>query len=612
MKRLPSRSKKVAAPTPGPKMIAGVAFDPRFSDVSCLMWLFLFGRTLSADPFWRPGPECGGAAQALHPDDRGQPYTGSGRYEHAKMFGQLVWPKMVEFNPWFERDVQSFCEYDKSALSGGGSTGKSAASAFYDLLFYACCPYDTGVYIVSTTVEAAKKRIWKMMFALYPMIRKIFKASVMQMSPTPSVMTVLPDDRKDPAHGIFVIPLSKGEEVAIKTLKGFHPRRVLLNIDECDSVSLEVPNVEDNMRSGTNEFQAIFTGNDPSLFNALGQIMQPGEGQPVTLGHTEWDSISGVHCIRKDGFESPNVIGKNKWSGLMNQSDIDAIVKRNGGENTPGVYVMIRGLHPPEGVEDTVMSEGLIRKFHCSDWPTWAGAFVTSVLLDPAFGGDRCVIRRMDRGRCTDGKTRLCFHPPVVIPIDVTDKENPPEYQIAHASKTFCEALGVPPDEFIMDDTGTGRGTAAVLQREWSPRILLCSFGGAPSTMLVSDEDKRPANELYDRKVTELAYSFRQFVEADLIRGLDAKTAQELCSRHFFIKGTGQGKRIAVEKKEEMKARGLASPDFGDNANLGVELARRKGVNSGIQTKAKESRVDRLAQAAREYDLAETYAEEVA
>lgn len=596
---MPKRAAKSIAKVE-PKIIAGVHFDPKYQDITCLLWLFLYGRLLAQEPFFRPE---GHAGLILHPDDKNHPYTGSGRFEHAQLFAQLVWPKGFEWSDWAVRDVQSFCEYDQTAITGGASTGKSAAAALYALLYYACCPFETGVYIVSTTVEQCKKRVWKMIFTLYPRIRQLFKCSVMRMSPTPSIMSILPDGRKDEAHGIFVVPLAKGEAVAIETLKGFHPRRSLLIGDETDALSLEVPKVQDNMRAGTNEFQVIWTGNDPSLFNALGQQMAPSENSPITIAHTEWDSHLGVHCIRKDGFDSPNIRDKDKWSGLMRQRDIDEIVRRNGGENTPGVYVMIRGLHPPEGVEDTVLSESLFTRYTCAAWVTWMGSYVSSVLLDPAFGGDRCVIRRMDRGICTDGKMRLLFHKPEIIPITVGDPTNPPEYQIAHAAKTFAAKLDVPPEEFIMDSTGTGRGVGAVLQREWSPRINLCEFGGACSELPVSTEDQKPANEVYDRRVTELVYSFRQFVEADMIRGLDAETAREGCARHFEIKGTGKGKRIAVETKGDMKDRGLASPDNFDNAILGVELCRRKGVSSQIMTPAKQTAHDSLKSAAKSWDF---------
>jgi hypothetical protein len=572
------------------KIISGVSFQPNTHDLVALLWLFLYARILQDDPVWRPEGWF---------DANPEPYTGAGRFEHAKLFAQIVWPKGFEWHDWSERDVQSFCEYAQTAISGGAGTGKSSDAAMYGLEYYAACPFETTVAIISTTVEQAKKRIWKMVFQLYPVLRRIFKNSVMQMSPTPRIMSVLPDGRKDEGHGIFVIPVGKGElQKGINSLKGIHSRRVLLIGDEIDAEGMEpVVEVQDNLRAGTTEFEAIWLGNDPSLFNALGQIMQPTPGGMVTRAHTEWESISGVHCLRKDGFESPNIRDGDKWTGLMRQRDIDEIVRRNGGENTPGVYVMIRGLHPPEGVEDTVMSESLFLRFHCSESVIWSSSFIRSILLDPAFGGDRCVTRLMDRGLDKDGNMKVFFHPPIIIPIDASDAGNPPEYQIARAIMTLAQKESVPPEEFAMD--GSGRSGAAVMRREWSPRIHVIEFGGECSMMPASDKDPRPAKEVYDRKVTELCYSFRQFVEADMIRGLDAKTCAEFSSRHFTIKG----KKIAIETKREMKDRGLASPDFSDCASVGIHHIRERGINATIHSEVQNKADKSFDRAIKEMDV---------
>src|SRR5260370_2085655 len=168
---LNERMKRTPTKEPTSKVISGVVFNARVPDLSCLLWLFLYAPILVHEPFWRPD---GAAAGTLHPDDKEQPYTGSGRFEHARLFSEIVWPRGFEFHDWSERDIHAFCEYDQVAISGGGGTGKSADAALYSLVYYACCPYETPIPIVSTTIQQAKKRIWKMIFSLYPMIRRLF------------------------------------------------------------------------------------------------------------------------------------------------------------------------------------------------------------------------------------------------------------------------------------------------------------------------------------------------------------------------------------------------------------------------------------------------------
>jgi hypothetical protein len=99
--------------------------------------------------------------------------------------------------------------------------------------------------------------------------------------------------------------------------------------------------------------------------------------------------------------------------------------------------------------------------------------------------------------------------------------------------------------------------------------------------------------------VTELWYSFRQFVEADMIRGLDVKTASEFSSRHFEIKG----KKIAIETKTEMKERGLASPDFADCCAVGIHLLRERGINATIHTQVQDKTDKNFDRAIKEMDV---------
>jgi hypothetical protein len=93
-----------------------------------------------------------------------------------------------------------------------------------------------------------------------------------------------------------------------------------------------------------------------------------------------------------------------------------------------------------------------------------------------------------------------------------------------------------------------------------------------------------PANKEYDRKVTELAFQVREFVEADLIRELDQTTATQLCSRTYEDKGVGGNRKLSIQKKEEM----LHSPDEADNLACGLEAISLKGVIPKIDTPIKQ------------------------
>lgn len=561
------------------RIVSGVEFPDNWTPFMCQLFLFYFGNELAANPYWRPSGSVPGM-----PSSSVVPYEGEGRFEHFKNLAQMWFPKSFEWHEWSEKAGRAFCEKKHIAITGCGGSGKSTTAALYALFFLLAAPNDSAVLIASTSIDAAKKRIWKNVRQYYSeMIRKCRRLgdTCLIGNPRPCIRS----SKTDTAHGIYVVAVAKGEiEKGVEALKGFHPKRLLMIGDETDSIGQAVVDVGVNQEIGTIEYQTIWLGNDPSLFNPLGKMMEPEPGKPVTLGHTEWTSTTGVHCLRFDAFDSPNLRDKDKWAGIVRQKDIDAAITRHGA-NSPQVWIMLRGIHPPEGADDTVLSEALFLRNNCRAGVTWRDSFVTSGLLDPAFGGDRCVFRTMDRGiEQETGQMRILFHDPIEIRIDAGDKKNPPEYQIAAKVKGLCESQGIPPTEFITDSTGTGRGVASVLQREWSPLINTCEFGGACSQMPVSEENPKPANEEYDRKVTELWYSFRVFVEAGMIRGMDAQTAMEFCSRKFFIKA----KKTAVEEKTEMKLRGAMSPDLADCTVTGIHLLRQKGINAQVQTDVKQ------------------------
>jgi hypothetical protein len=316
------------------------------------------------------------------------------------------------------------------------------------------------------------------------------------------------------------------------------------------------------------------------------------------LQHTEWKSAKGYDCLRLDAYDSPNIKGRDKWTGLVRQRDIDDLVARKG-ENSPSVWIQLHGLHPPEGSSNTVLSEAALIRFHAFEPVTWQRDFVVSASLDPAFGGDACVFRTFKRGNDTSGTLRILCDEIHNLPIIANDPSNPADYQIASKVKEMCLSRRIPPDEFIVDSTGVGRGVAAILKRDWSPRIEECNFGGAPSEHPMSDENPVPANKECDRKVTELWLRIRYFVEADLLRGLDQKTGIQLCSRTYEDKGTGGGRKLCLQKKDEM----LHSPDESDALACAIELFTRKGIVPKITTTVTEASSKKLEEVMVEMDF---------
>lgn len=582
------------------KRIDGVAFDPTWPDLTCLFWLFRYAPVLSKNPL----------AWTFQGKEADRPWTGTSRFTYAQAIDEMLFHNSFQYHDWSIAATEAFCDHEQTAIVGAGGSSKSTSAAAYALKFYLCDPLRSAVLIFSTTYSAAKKRIWKNTSSFYSEFCRLtgYQESTMVGNPAPSICPLRKDShgslKRDTAYGIHVIAFAQGElEKGINSAKGYHPERLLLIGDEVDAVGQACVDVVDNLRIGCEEFQAIWLGNDPSLFNPLGKLMEPEKGKPVGLQHKEWTSIQGVHCLRFDGYDSPNIRDGNKWKGIIRQQDIDAITRNGAQSNTPMAWIMVHGLHPPEGADDTVLSEAALARFNCRDQVTWQRSFIVSASVDAGFGGDDCIYRTFKRGNDISGQMRCMIDEIITIPIDVSNKDTPAEFQIAHKAMELCKARSIPPEEFIISSSGTGRGAVSVLQREWSPRIMVFEEGGAASDKIVSEEDPRPAKELYDRKITEIYFSIREFVEADMIRNLDTTTANQLCNRKHTTKGTGAGQRKSAEKKEDMKARGLSSPNEADAFGGYIELLRERGINASVKTPIKQKSQKSVQQAISEYDF---------
>jgi hypothetical protein len=197
---------------------------------------------------------------------------------------------------------------------------------------------------------------------------------------------------------------------------------------------------------------------------------------------------------------------------------------------------------------------------------------ITVAGLDPAFGGDRCILRFARYGDLEGGAMGIQFTDVVPIQTDASSSE-PIHFQIAAKVKDICLMQGCEPRHLAIDSTGEGGGLCDILHKEWSNQIRRVEFGGRASDLPVSEQDSRVSREAYANRVTELWFSVREWVMASQIGGLDDPTIIEFCSRLF----DDQKRKIVVERKVDMKARTNQSPDLADAAVLIVELARQLG-----------------------------------
>jgi hypothetical protein len=505
--------------------------------------------------------------------NRLQPNEGGlGTFNHFVNVSKMVWPKM-SWNPWLEAQVESLCEHDYVGWAGCGASGKTFGATLFATVWWLANPSKTTVVLTSTTGKMIRKRMWA---NLQDLVRKSRGFPGNMVDSKMSLQAIKGDDR----HSISAIAVAEGNtSKAVANIQGIHAERVMVIIDEATDTPEAAFEACTNLSKGCREFKMLVIGNPASKYDPHGRFCTPAKGwRSVTIEDQHWLTERGM-CRRFDGMKSPNISeGRTKYPYLITHDQVLSAM-RHEGEQSPTFWKYTRGFWSPDGMVKTVLSESIIE----THTPTKKLVFTTNVEvvagLDPGFGGDRCVLRFAKVGTAND-KVSVLFGDIIQISPNAQLTE-PVHYQIASRVKEECLKRGVSPDKFGLDASGEGGGLADILTREWGV-IHRVEFGGSASTIPVSDEDGRPCNEAYDRKVTELWFSMRKWVVEERIGGMDIETLQEFCARMF----DDTKRKISVETKTVMKQRTGKSPDLADAAVVLLDLVRKTAVLEPKSTKA--------------------------
>jgi hypothetical protein len=128
-------------------------------------------------------------------------------------------------------------------------------------------------------------------------------------------------------------------------------------------------------------------------------------------------------------------------------------------------------------------------------------------------------------------------------------------------------------------DSTAAKFAVAWMVKEIGTGILQVEFGGNASERPVSSSDRVPASKRYDRRVAELWGSGIEYLRGRQWAGLRKQNGiviAELKARHYEMKKSGDGERMSVEPKREMKLRAMKSPDAADSWCILCELCRQR------------------------------------
>ena len=492
-------------------------------------------------------------------------------------------PKYFEFHPWADRMLEAACANNFLGVAGCASSGKTRLFAMWALVNYICAPAETLVIVVSTSLKDARERIWGAIEEYWLACPGLPGKLVSSMGRVRYEVPGL-DAGTEALAGITLIAgdKSKSKEAAANLI-GKKNRRVILIADEHTELSEAINEAAFGNLKQNPWFQFIGIGNPKSHYDAFGVFIQPLAGwDSIHAEMDEWPTKWGL-CIRLDGLKCPNwVAGRNLFRYLIKVEDINEALK-NFGANSPIFWRMYRGFFCPVGDEQTLFSEADVIQFGGGDGVVWLDEPLDLAALDPAHktGGDESALYFGKYGVEASSRNKvLLLTECVSLREDVTKKDVPMNFQIAHQFRDECKKRGIPPEQAALDATNIP--FADIVSSVWSPRVWRTCFGGKATERPLSDFTDEPASSRCSNRVSEIWLAGLELLKHRQLRGMDPALVQELCSRHVDTSKNG-GLKLTVESKRQMKSRIGRSPDKSDAAMILVDLIRERFRGSNLK-----------------------------
>jgi hypothetical protein len=510
---------------------------------------------------------------------------GLGRYGHLQEAITLLWnwggKERIQFNPWFDKTLEEACNERYLAVAGCSSSSKSFAGAVFVWVNWLADPLNTLGLVTSTSVSAAKKRIWKSIVQLFGWLPPEWKKKA-KLKPSLNMIHYVPPDGSIPHDGASISLVAaepKQEASAVAKLIGLKNTRVIMIADELAELSPAVLAAVDNLESNP-EFWMLGLSNPKSIDDPFGLFCEPEDGwESIDEGTFEWKTKMGK-CIRFDCLQSPNYTEDEViYTFMLTREKIER-AKQRLGETSARFFRFYRGFFPPSGAEDVLYSEVDFRAYmrKTVEWGSVPPIKVAG--LDPSFSseGDRTILAIGLLGKDTQGVWTLEYQGRRLITENAADKTNPRSAQICAKLKKILDDEKIEYRNFAVDNTGGGRSFSDWLTTHLSKDILRIEFGGKASEMPVTANDRIPASKKFFNRIAELWGVGQEFLRGGQFAGFekDKDLMVEMKSRRFDTVKGGDGERIRVEKKKDMKKRTGRSPDVADAVMVMIDLCRQR------------------------------------
>lgn len=438
-------------------------------------------------------------------------------------FFKVAWPDIIVWDKLREV-LQKLVDGKRVAVPAGHGVGKTWLEARIALWFLNCFP-PAKVITTAPTWPQVELLLWSEIKAAY------------NRSAIPLAGRILSTELKvrEDWFGVGFSTSGKSDEREYGTPKfqGFHGENLLVIFDEAPGVRHEIWISAISLLVGSNN-KILAAGNPTSPSGDFYEACK----SPL------WEKV------RISSFDHPNVKeGRVIIPGAVTAEWIEDR-RKEWGEDSPLWQAKVVGDFPDEG-EDTLIPL------------SWAEACVG---LNLGTDGLKCL--GADIARYGGDNTVLAeFWGPTLQPLEAVNKKDTNwtigRIKNKHTGMAIRDAkgdiVGYGYDAIGVDDTGVGGGVTDGLEAEGID-VEPFNFGASPTEP-----------ERFENLKAEIYWNFREDVrDKQVSLPNDPELINQLCSIKY--KYTRKGK-IAIESKDDMRKRGLKSPDKAD----AVVIARAAG-----------------------------------
>lgn len=442
--------------------------------------------------------------------------------------GEGVWSKQIEI-------LQSVRDHKRTAVPACHAPGKShiaARAIAWWITVHA--PETVRVVTTATTFRQVRGILW-------PHLRRLHAAHNLPgevLTTEWKIDDILVADGFSPADH---------NETAVQ---GIHAENLLVVVDEAGGIS-------------------------PIIGNAIEALMTGGHTRLLLLGNPPTDSINSwferacnsdlYNVIPIDAYSTPNFTGEpvGDWAkNLVDHSWVNDVV-REFGEESPFVQARVHARFPRTTTNVTLPIDWLESAVVPEPNPEGPIRLGVDVAAD---GGDEFVIAQAD-GLCAH-IVHTSSHNDSAVAVAGTVLNVIHKAQEEHARRGIDERVRVK-----IDSIGVGWGVASLLE-EWQRENR-----HAAEIIPVNVAERAYDNTKFANQRAEMWWNLRTLVQPDaegrqeVTLAVDRKTIAQLTAPTYRANSSG---RLQIESKQDMKRRGVTSPDRAEALLLALFEPPRK------------------------------------